>query len=434
MFQRYEMCIAHEWDGLNNAPNACERPLLDDRPFPSVYDDDSPDVRIAAVGDLHGDWACLIRLLELSRMCTLLRSDDGRVVEACRWSGGPHDYLVVCGDCVDMKRGDDDPVAEVAYAEWKILLLLSQLCAESDGHVIRLVGNHEMMLLDGEATYRTRRSVRNDERRAHGDWRRLWRQTDGIYRKLVASHGGYRAVVRINRWIFCHGGVPHRLVEQLHAEHRIDGDRTLEYVNRFYHRVVVENLSRAEMHARHGISDTLYHQLWQVLWTRVYATPSLDARAPCDEFMRMIDRLYPTPPGGEAYRLVVAHCVQPSHGRLPYTTEPSSVSIRTLLPQRAIDVSARVASHVYDAQTHACIYPRAPDAPPECPPYVGVNGDCADATSAHTPRVFRIDCAMSHAFDALFDATPAMRFAREPQILVVTQVDGASRVAIHRFR
>lgn len=430
MFKRHDDCIAHEWVGRVNALNSCERPLVHDRTFPSSYDDDAPDVRIVAVGDLHGDWRCLLRVLELSRMCTMVRDGDGDVVD-CHWGGGLHDYIVVCGDCVDMKRGDVEPVAEVAYAEWRMLLLLGQLCDESDGRVMRLVGNHEIMLLEGVETFRTARSVRNDRLRGDGDWRRLWRQTDGLYRRLVASSGGYRAVVRINRWIFCHGGVPYQLVKRLNDELQLDGDRTLEYINQFYYRLVMENLSRGEMRTRHGLSDELYDSLLQVLWTRVYASPSVDLHAPCDEYTQMMARLYPA--DSARYRLVVAHCIQPSNGLLRHA-HPPSVSIRTMIPRRVAHVSKRVTSAVYDAQTQTCIYPLDPLIESECPPYVGINGDCASDDAPHVPRVYRIDCAMSHAFDALFDETREMRHAREPQILVATTEDGTEHVSVHRFR
>ena len=428
MFKRHEECIAHEWIGQKNRLNSCERHLIGDKTFPSSYEDDSPDVRIVAVGDLHGDWLCLLRILELSRMFTMIK--DGDNVVECHWNGGLHDYLVVCGDCVDMKRGDD-PVAEVAHAEWRMLILLSQLCDESDGHVIRLVGNHEIMLLEGVETFRTANSIHNDQLRGDGDWRRLWLQTDGMYRKLVGSCGGYRAVVRINRWIFCHGGVPYQLVRQLKDELNLEGDRTLEYINQFYHRMVSENLSSDNMRARHGISDTLYQSLLQILWTRVYASPSIDMRSPCEEYTQMIDRLYP---GNSAhYRLVVAHCIQPSNGLLRNSQVPT-VSIRTMIPRRIEHVSMRVTSSIYDTQTQTCIYPLSLNVEPECPLYVGINGDCASADSAHVPRVYRIDCAMSHAFDALFDETREMRYAREPQILVVQIENGAEQVSVHRFR
>ncbi len=428
MLREHEACIANEWRGQQNALNSCEKNLVNDETFQSSYDDDSPDVRIVAVGDLHGDWVCLLRILELSGMFTTTREGD-QVVE-CSWNGGKHDYLVVCGDCVDMKRGTD-PVAEVAHAEWRILTLLSQLCEESNGHVIRLVGNHEIMLLDGVETFRTAQSIRNDQNRAGGDWRRLWLQTDGMYRRLVASSGGYRAVVRINQWIFCHGGVPYQLVKQLNDELHLDGDRTLEYINQFYYRMVSENQTKHDLFVKHGISDELYQSLLQVLWTRVYASPSVDMRSPCDEYTRTMDQLYP---GHSNYKLVVAHCIQPMSGMMRSSIHPT-VSIRTMIPSHVEHVSNRVVSSVYDQRTQTCIYPLDPTNDESgCPAYVGINGDCTGGADKHIPRVFRIDCAMSHAFDSLFDHTPEMRHAREPQILVATVKDGTEHVSIHRFR
>ncbi len=145
----------------------------------------------------------------------------------------------------------------------------------------------------------------------------------------------------------------------------------------------------------------------------------------------MMARLYPA--DSARYRLVVAHCIQPSNGLLRHAHTPS-LSIRTMIPRRVAHVSTRVTSAVYDAHTQTCVYPLDPQVESECPTYVGINGDCASDDAPHVPRVYRIDCAMSHAFDALFDATREMRYAREPQLLVVEREDAAERVSVHRFR
>lgn len=103
--------------------------------------------RIIVLGDIHGNLPALIDTLQRAQ---LLTSDD-------KWCGRKNDILVQVGDVVD--RGHEDLEA---------LRLLRDLQNQANksqgkqGRVIRLIGNHELMILSGQ--YRSTHPSNNKDR------------------------------------------------------------------------------------------------------------------------------------------------------------------------------------------------------------------------------------------------------------------------------
>ncbi|XP_043707043.1 shewanella-like protein phosphatase 2 [Telopea speciosissima] len=123
-------------------PKASTSPPLPQTRYPS------PD-RLIAIGDLHGD---LQKFKEALRLAGLT---DGNG----RWIGG-NTTLVQVGDVLD--RGGD---------ELKILYFLEKLKGEasrSDGLIITMNGNHEIMNIDGDFRYVTQSGL--DEFKVWADW------------------------------------------------------------------------------------------------------------------------------------------------------------------------------------------------------------------------------------------------------------------------
>ncbi|XP_042492112.1 shewanella-like protein phosphatase 2 [Macadamia integrifolia] len=135
---------------LNHNPNspkenpnrASSSPRIPQTRYPS------PD-RLIAIGDLHGD---LQKFKEALRLAGLTDGKD------C-WIGGSATVVQV-GDVLD--RGGD---------ELKILYFLEKLKCEasrSDGFVITMNGNHEIMNIDGDFRYVTQSGL--DEFKLWADW------------------------------------------------------------------------------------------------------------------------------------------------------------------------------------------------------------------------------------------------------------------------
>ena len=190
--------------------------------------------RIVAVGDLHGDYDQYIKVL----------TTNGLVDEALRWAGGKT-HFVQLGDVVD--RGPD------SNKIIRHLMKLEKEAKKKGGRVHVLIGNHEVMNVQGdlryvhpgeysalitenseavresyiEAVYRHRVTINptlatNPNLVMQGlkkefplgfvEQRTLWEPGQEMA-KWVASHN---AVIRVNDSLFVHGGLnPHTEYQKL---------------------------------------------------------------------------------------------------------------------------------------------------------------------------------------------------------------------------
>jgi hypothetical protein len=144
--------------------------------------------RVVSIGDVHGAYAELERVLEATKL----------VDEQGRWSGGAT-HLVSLGDLVD--RGPDSR---------KVLDLLMRLFEEAPqrgGYVHVLLGNHEAMVLAGDRRYVS-----------PADYETFGGKAGYLAAFSPAGrYGGWllerNAVIRIGDVVFVHGGLAPVLAE-----------------------------------------------------------------------------------------------------------------------------------------------------------------------------------------------------------------------------
>jgi hypothetical protein len=168
--------------------------------------------RIVAFGDVHGDHGALVALLQRA----------GVVDDELAWRGG-RTHVVSLGDLLD--RGPDSR---------RVMDLLRRLQDEAEragGRVHLVLGNHELMNLTGDVRYvapgewaafagpeddRLRAGAIEAARGEGLDAQALAARPPGYYahRAAFAPDGAYgawllaqRVWVRINGWLFLHGGL-----------------------------------------------------------------------------------------------------------------------------------------------------------------------------------------------------------------------------------
>jgi len=196
--------------------------------------------RIVAVGDVHGDYDQFFTLLQ----------DAGLVNARGRWTGG-RTHLVQVGDVPD--RGPD------TRKVMDLLMRLEKQAAGAGGMVHAMIGDHEAMNVYGDLRYTTPEEYAafrnaNSARLRDAYWiehlkdleadlpdgaeldvsdadklswygehplgwfeHRLANGPRGKYGKWVRSHN---AVIRINDWLFLHGGISPKYA-----------DSTIRYIN-----------------------------------------------------------------------------------------------------------------------------------------------------------------------------------------------------------
>ncbi|XP_065848107.1 shewanella-like protein phosphatase 1 isoform X2 [Euphorbia lathyris] len=207
----------------------------------------APGRRLVAVGDLHGDLDQARNALEIAGV---LSSDEDDL-----WIGG-ETVLIQLGDILD--RGED----EIA-----ILSLLRSLDIQAKaqgGAVFQVNGNHETMNVEGDFRYvdsgafdecadflehleayeynwenafvswisvlKQRKENLKSSENYWGPWNLVKRQKGVIARSILLKPGGplacelarHPVILRVNDWIFCHGGLlPHHVsygIERMNRE------------------------------------------------------------------------------------------------------------------------------------------------------------------------------------------------------------------------
>ena len=162
-----------------------------------------PSEPLCAIGDLHGDLEHGLRALSLC----------GAIDEAGNWAGGRM-TVVQLGDVLD--RGN----ASVATLE--MLWSLRSQATAAGGEVVLLLGNHELLNMQGKSYY-----VAPDEMEAYGGiaaWRGAFRPVGGaLGSRLLSEHaalavrgqGGCRS-------LFVHAGLRLEQAQQHGSVHALD--------------------------------------------------------------------------------------------------------------------------------------------------------------------------------------------------------------------
>jgi hypothetical protein len=143
---------------------------------------------IFVVGDVHGDYARLARLLQAG----------GVVDPQARWSSGKA-VLVFDGDMIDKGPRPVDVL--------QLVVKLAHEAGQEGGRVVPLMGNHEAEFLAGPHAKKSTDFLKDLHRRGLGD--------TAFNQLLAALPFG----ARVNDWFFCHAGnTAGRTLAQLDAD------------------------------------------------------------------------------------------------------------------------------------------------------------------------------------------------------------------------
>jgi hypothetical protein len=160
---------------------------------PHIYEDVP---KIFAVSDIHGEYEALVDLLV----------NAGIVDENLHWSWGAG-HLVVDGDVFD--RGD-----LVTECLW-LIYRLEREAIQAGGRVHFVLGNHEIMAMQGDLRYVNEKYTGGVERRSRVQYQDLFGPDMELGRWLRTKH----TAVKLNGIIFVHGGIgPHVVEAELSLE------------------------------------------------------------------------------------------------------------------------------------------------------------------------------------------------------------------------
>ena len=155
---------------------------------PVKYEFDGID-SVLVIGDVHGGYGALVSLLKA----------HGIISPALNWQWGEN-HLVFIGDIFD--RGD-----EVTEALWLIYKLQRQALS-SNGHVHFILGNHELMIMEGRTDYISEKYFYLSDKLKF-EYSYLFSEKYILGRWLREQP----VIIRINNSLFVHAGVHPLLLE-----------------------------------------------------------------------------------------------------------------------------------------------------------------------------------------------------------------------------
>ncbi|NQZ83002.1 MAG: metallophosphoesterase [Colwellia sp.] len=191
------------------------------------------DFKVAAASDFHGQYDLMLKLLMNNHI----------INDKKQWVFG-NGHFVITGDVFD--RGDK--VTEILW----FLYQLEQQAEQAGGKVHLLLGNHEVMVLNGDLRYLHPKYVET-AKRLQQPFERLYGK-DTLLGKWLRSKS---VLVKVNDMLFAHGGFHPSLAKE---------KRTLAEINQ----VFKENLVKGElMQPRAGWGEYL-HKTNGPIWYRGY--------------------------------------------------------------------------------------------------------------------------------------------------------------------
>jgi len=225
--------------------------------------------RIVSVADLHGDVDKARRIL---RAAGIINRFDG-------WIATSGTMLIQTGDLIDRGPNSLDMV--------KFFHELQRSAKAFNGTVINLLGNHEVMLLDGTTFY-----VDRTELRRHGGKRGFLKKFD-TGTELGEFLRSMPVIKMVDRTLFVHAGLEPSLVEKFCNDGKVDT------INYFARSGVFKK--RKERSVQESV---VLNSAYGPVWTRSFDIDSpSDIPKACSKVSQTLDAV-----GGD--RMVIGHNVQ----------------------------------------------------------------------------------------------------------------------------
>lgn len=259
--------------------------------------------RIVAIGDLHGDFACLLACLRIAHC----------ILPSGKWNPKIKDTtVVVCGDMIDRYRvghtklsgekGEEKTPGEFKFEEEYIVVYLNYLadqCAKlkTGCRVQKLVGNHELMRLSGNAEYASPYARRNGcvER---------WMRGTPMAEELMRH--GTKAVTALDGWCFSHASVLPTVVKETRQCKKKGGAGWV--CQRQFEATINQQLREFATTRRNLKEIPALHSDDGILWDRTY---SGDDAHTCGQVSRALELLSTgESEENQAEHFVIAHCPQ----------------------------------------------------------------------------------------------------------------------------
>lgn len=306
-----------------------------------IFTTDDSNNSIYMIGDIHGDYQCLIHcLVDLSEVCniSLLYNDKEFLTinrEHLEWNKGNNSIVVFCGDMIHRKRFVDHVLDDECSDIYIIqtLLRLKKEAKMNGGDIIIISGNHEILnILDPENTmYTSNKNLDVNDK--------YFNNKEFINEYILNSY----AWIKINNILISHGGLCSDYLRYLDEENIFEekiysdtqeknktggslksnkfidrsktyymlggrsveeGDGIVEFVNDKYRsfftnlnkREIEKDITSYNLFVRY---DTLNKNKLNIFWCREWGYSGIN----CDKFKEILIKV-------GCSKMIIAHCPQ----------------------------------------------------------------------------------------------------------------------------
>jgi hypothetical protein len=238
--------------------------------------------KLVAIGDIHGDLSVAIKALKLANVININISNNVKNISNIKWTGG--DTIVVqLGDQIDRVRpsklvndlcqDNDQQLNQDEGSDLKILCLFENLheqAIKEGGALFSILGNHELMNVDGDFRYVSPKEFREfgvffkeplnkNSKLPYGyeTRKRVFSPGGSLSKKLANSR---YSILQIGSWVFVHGGMTSEVAN----------DYTLDQINGIIHKWLLGNNS----HLLLEHVNKLYHNeddSYSPFWSRTFS-------------------------------------------------------------------------------------------------------------------------------------------------------------------
>jgi hypothetical protein len=263
------------------------------------YNDEKQPIYI--IGDIHGDYQCLIHcLVDLCKVCEITKIEDDEFGSSNReyleWTN-TNSVVVFCGDFIHRKRFEDhvldDECSDIYII--KTLLRIKKEAKNSEGDIILISGNHEIMNLSqpDESMYTSPKNLKENTK--------YFSNLKFVNEYIKNSY----AWIKLNDILIAHGGLCSDYLDYIDiSSNELNGDEIIKFVNDKYHEYFKDfNLTNAQkdrvgynLFIDYDMENKSKHNMF---WCREWGYDSIN----CNDYANILKKV-------DCGKMIIAHCPQ----------------------------------------------------------------------------------------------------------------------------
>ena len=276
--------------------------------------------KLYVIGDLHGDLSATIKSLKLANVIDSNIDESTTDIREINWTGG-NSYVVQLGDQIDRVRPsklfnnictENDPeICDDEGSDLKIICLFNKLHTQAkkqNGACLSILGNHELMNVEGDFRYVSPKEFREFGNYFKGD--KTVKNSNIPFgfkeRKEAFKPGGKIArllaltrysVLQVGSWLFVHGGISYETAKKY----------KLKDINAHISNWLLNN------NINHSALEDLYHNdddSESPFWSRTYSDLSEYDSNCSQQFLNTLQELNNNNSGLPIKGMIVGHSPQ----------------------------------------------------------------------------------------------------------------------------